>query len=346
MIDTRVPAIIRVTGSLDEDPSSKSGMVVAGRIDPASLRFLRVDEEYQRPLADRPDIYEAITQGVLVPPIDLGVRGAHFDEVEKDKVWEIRDPTYIIDGWQRVGTALRVVANDPDFVPRIFGTFHFGTDQNWEMHRFSQLNKNTRKVSPALHLKNMREKNEAVLTLYGLSNSTKDFPLFKRVQWGQNRHSTDLIPALQLAYVAWRLHAHHSAARGRGVDTIAESLLVAARAVGLQQFRENVVTFWEVLDSCWSIRTIQYWRIAPHIKSTFTSSLAKMLSDHTDFWQGNRLHVDADNRRKIGSFALDDPTVAAFAGSGGTAGLHLYTLLVQHMNKSRRTGRLRSRYEK
>lgn len=179
-INTRVQPFVRIiNASMDEDPSSPSAVVVNGRIDPASLRFLKVDNDYQRPLGERADIFDALKNGTVVPNIDVGVRGQDFDVDDGDIL--IKSPAYIIDGWQRVGTALHLLDNIPNHPLRIFATVHFGTDALWERHRFTELNKNVKKVSPNLHLRNMRDTNEAVLTLYGLSNNTKEFALYKRV---------------------------------------------------------------------------------------------------------------------------------------------------------------------
>ncbi|MDP3936710.1 MAG: hypothetical protein Q8R92_01085, partial [Deltaproteobacteria bacterium] len=185
VLDTRVKPVIRIiNGALDEDPDSPSAIILNGRIDPNTLRFLKVDSSYQRPLADRSDIFEAIKSGVVVPNIDIGVRGQDFTTDGDDFL--INSAAYIIDGWQRVGNAMRLLELMPNHPVRIFATVHFGTNDIWERHRFTELNKNIRKVSPNLHLRNMRDGNDAVLTLYGLSNNTREFQLYGKVSWSQN----------------------------------------------------------------------------------------------------------------------------------------------------------------
>lgn len=341
-LDTRVKPHVRIIGgTLDEDGDS---IIISGRIDPSTFRFLKVDKEYQRPLGNRGDIWTALKAGVVVPPIDIGVRGQDFESDGDDFV--IRSPAYIIDGWQRVGTALRILELNPETPIRIFGTVHFDTDNLWERHRFTELNKNVKKVSPNLHLRNMRDSNEAILTLFGLSNNTKDFVLYKKVSWSQNMHRNELMTALSLTKIAVRLHRHVGPSMGNTTMHNATAAATAAKEVSLQIFRKNTATFFSIIDDCWGIRAIEYRRAAPQIKGPFLQSVASIFSDHLDFWQSNDrvLHVPAGLRRKLASFPIRDPQVANLAGSGGAARTILREMIISHLNKGRRTGHLRSRY--
>lgn len=345
-LDTRVKPVVRIlNGALDEDEHSAGGIVLNGRIDPATLRFLKVDNNYQRPLAERPEIFDAIKSGTVVPNIDVGVRGQDFTTEGDD--FAINSPAYIIDGWQRVGNALRVLELIPDFPVRIFATVHFGTDELWERHRFTELNKNVKKVSPNLHLRNMRDGNEAVLTLYGLSNNTKDFPLYGKVCWSQNMRRGELMSAMQLAKVALRVHGHVAPLTHGSVITIADGLLKATKSVTLGHFRKNIHTYFSAINDCWGIHQIEFTHAAPQIKTTFMFQLARMFSLHVDFWDeaDRSLTITSDLRRKLSKFPINDPHVRSLAGTGGAAANILYDLLVSHMNSGKRTHRLRSRYE-
>lgn len=345
LLDTRVPPHVRIiNGSLDEDPTSPSAVVLHGRIDPSTLRFLKVDQTYQRPLGSRPDIYEALRAGVVVPSIEIGVRGQDFDCDGQDVI--IRSPAYIIDGWQRVGTALQLLEHAPTHNVRMFASIHFGTGDLWERHRFTELNKNIRKVSANLHLRNMRDSNDAVLTLYGLSHSTKDFPLLHKVSWAQNMERGALLSARALCKAAMRLHAHKTAISGGRTEDIAAVIERSAKAVTLANFRRNVSTFFSVIDECWGINSIEYRHSAPQLKTTFLIQLARMFSVHLDFWdETDRIfYVTADLRRKLAKFPIQDPHVKQLAATGGAAANILYDLLVSHMNSGKRTGRLRLRY--
>lgn len=339
-LDTRVKPVVRIiNGALDEDETGS--IILNGRIDPTTLRFLKVDNTYQRPLIDRADIFKALKDGVVVPNIDIGVRGRDFQSDGDDIL--IHEPAYIIDGWQRVGNAIRILEQIPDHPIRIFATVHFGTDDIWERHRFTELNKNVRKVSPNLHLRNMRDSNDAVLTLFGLSNNTREFVLFKKVCWSQNMKRGDLITAIQLTKVAMKLHGHLAGIASQNVEPLAASLLAAANKSTLANFRKNVATYFEVLDECWGVRSIEYRHVASHIKMQFMGQLARMFSNHIDFWDTSEriFFVPAELRRKLAKFPINDPHIKSLAGSA--AGLILYEHFVSHVNSGKRTGHLRAR---
>lgn len=343
-LDTRVRPVVRIlNGALDEDPSSPSAIILNGRIDPSTLRFLKVDSSYQRPLDDRSDIFEAIKAGVVVPNIDVGVRGQDFEADGDDFI--IKSPAYIIDGWQRVGNAMRLMELIQDHPIRIFATVHFGTDDLWERHRFTELNKNVRKVSPNLHMRNMRDSNEAVLTLFGLSHNDKNFAFYNKVSWSQNMKPGELISAVQLAKAAVVLHMHHGALNFGRVETIAAAMTREIKVLGLTNFRRNIVTFADVIEECWGIKSIELRKSSPQIKQTFLIELARFFSSHKDFWDaGSRIFfVAADHRRKLAKFPINDPHIKNLCGTGGAAANILADLLLKHMNSGKRT-HFQSRY--
>lgn len=343
-LDTRVPRVIRIfNGALDEDPET-GAIVLNGRLDPSTLRFLKVGP-YQRPLGDRKDIFEALKNGVTVPNIDIGVRGNTFATAGDD--YEIADDAYIIDGWQRVGTALRILENTPGAPIRMFATVHFGTNELSERHRFTELNRNTKRVATNLHLANMRDQNDAVATLYGLTFNQPDFPLYRKVSWGQNMARGELISATSLLKAALYLHAAKASLTAHGGEQTAANALVAAKKITLMQFRKNVVTLFQVIDECWPLAAIEYRRTAPQIKEGFLRSITRLFSGHLDFWNTSSsvFFVSSDHRRKLAKFPLNDPQVRTLAGAGGTASSILLDLMVRHMNSGRRTGHLRPRAE-
>lgn len=344
-LNTRVQPHVRIiNGALDESEQSSSGIILNGRIDPATLRFLKVDT-YQRPLGDRSDIFTALKEGLIVPNIEIGVRGQDFQTEGDDFI--IRSPAYIIDGWQRVGTALKLLEHIPSHPLRIFASLHFGSDEIWERHRFNALNKNVRRVSPNLHLKNVRDTNEAVLALYVLSTEDPTFPLFKKVSWSQNMQKGELASALGLCIITQLLHMHRAPVSGRSVDLVAAGLVTLLSRVTRPTLRRNVNTFFQLIDECWPFASIEYRHSAPQVKGPFLMEMARMLSRHPTFWEhnDNTLFVGVDDRRKLAKFPINDPKVVQLAGSGGQSRKMLYQLLVDHMNSGRRTQRLRSRFD-
>ena len=340
-MDTRVKPFVRIeNGSLDESLASPGDIVLRGRVSPATLRFLHVDMEYQRGLDDRAEIFQALKEGCVVPDIDIGVRGQDYYCDGDDFV--IRSPCYIIDGWQRVGTALRLLELVPDAEIRIGALLHFGTTQAWEAARFTALNNNSKRVSPSLHLRNLREQNPAVLTLYGLSENDGSSPLRGRVCWEQNMRREHLLPALQLAKTCLYLHRHVAPHNGVRAEAIAGGLQTAAARVGLRNFRQNCLTFFHVLEECFGVTSIEYKRAAPQIRGSFLLNLARLFSRHENFWDdaGLLLCVDSSWRRTLARFPMSDPHVVQLAGSGGPAMEILYDLMVKHMNSGKRTNRL------
>jgi len=345
-LNTKVQPHVRIiNGALDEDGDSSSGIVLNGRIDPSTLRFLKVDKEYQRELAERADIFDALKEGKIVPNIEIGVRGQDF--VTDGDDFLINSPAYIIDGWQRVGTALRLLDTVPEHRLRIFASIHFGTDQNWEAHRFTQLNKNVKRVSPNLHLRNMRDANNAVLTLFVLSNNERSFPLYKKVCWSQNMQRGQLISALILGTTSLTLHIHKGSMVTRSADGVASGLNRVVDNISLPVFRKNCHVFFSLINDCWPFSEIEYRHTATQLKISFLSETARMLSRHPAFWDADNcvLTVGADDRRKLAKFPINDPQVINLAGSGGKARNILYQLLIDHMNSGRRTQRLQSRFE-
>lgn len=343
-MNTRVPSVVRVIGgALYDDEESPSGIVLTGMIDRETLRFLRVDSNYQRPLGDREDIFSAIKDGTMLPPIEVGVRGQDYEMDGDDFV--IRSPAYVIDGWQRVGTALKILEMIPGHPIRFLGTFHFDTNDVWERHRFTDLNRNVRRVSSNLHLRNTRDGNEAILCLYKLSNNAADFALYKKIGWSQNMHRGELMPAMMMCRIARRLHGHLAALQGANLGKITDAMLVVTKTVGVDQFRKNVVVFFDVVDECWGLRDIEFRKSATQLKQAFLAVLARLFSSHLDFWDKSDkvFFVSTDARRKLAKFPLNDPHVKNLAGAGGPAMNILYEMLLKHMDSGKRIGHLRPR---
>lgn len=340
-LDTRVKPHVRVVNaSIDDDGDD---VIIQGRVDRDTLRFIKADASYQRDVQNRPELDEAISNGAVVPNLDLAVRALTFESVGADVV--ITDPVYAIDGWQRCNAVQRVLDRHPNKQIRVNATIHFGTSKKWEAKRFTELNKNVRKVSPNIHLRNIRADNPAVATLYGLCHNEPKFPLFQRVCWSQNMKRGELTTAILIAKAANRLHVPFAGRGATNVDGVVAALNRQAAAVKLDAFRKNVFTFWSTIDACWSLRDITMRNGATQLKATFISELARLFAFHTDFWDrsGRLLFLPTDIRRKLAKFPVDDPHIRQLAGSGGSAGNILQELLLKHMNSGRRTGHLQPR---
>lgn len=337
---------VRILNSaIDETPSGE--IVLRGVVDSSSLRLLKTDD-YQRevaPLSSQDSIMTALRTGQTLPDIELGMRGEQYKSLKGD-VHLLLDDVYIIDGLQRVSTAMHFLAINPENTVHLGAQIHFGTTKKWERERFRILNTLRSKVSPNVILRNKREESVAIAMLYKLCTEDRMFMLHTRVSWGQRMSRGELISALTLAKLVGLLHSHKAASRRNDIDDLVPALDKAVEIFGIQSVKENTKTFFDLIDECWGVRKIQYKEGAPHIKGTFLDVLARIVADHFDFWRQpdeRRLVVEATLRRKLALFPLYDPQVSNLASAGGKARDLLYLLMVDHINSGKRTKRLRPR---
>jgi hypothetical protein len=342
----RQHSVVRIqAAALDESEISGGSVVLRGRVASASLHRLLVDREYQRALGDRPDLDEAIRAGNVLPDVVLGCRGFDYDEDGADFL--LKEPTFIIDGWQRIGTARKILDQIPHLEIRIGCLVHFGTDQKFEREQFTKLNRGQKKVKSNHHLRNLRQESPGLLTLYGLSHNERGFPLRGRVCWEQNMARHHLITAMHLMKAAQYLHSHHVGISGMNCEELAKSVDLIAQKVGLQTLRHNMSTFFSIVDEAWGVSNIEYRSSAPHMKGQFLNVLARLFSRHPVFWANDDkiLKLDASTRSKLQSFQIRDPQVVQLAGSSGASKEILYQVLLNHINSGRREHRLVERAE-
>lgn len=333
-----------LSGALDETPEGH--IVLRGVVDPLSLSSLQIDD-YQRealPLSSLSSIIDALKEKETLPDIELGMRGQKY--FDKDGVFTLRDEVFIIDGQQRVNGGLQLLSSNPGLSVRIGATVHFGTTKEWERERFRILNTLRTKVSPNVLLRNKRDESTAVTMLYNLSNGDRSFVLNERVSWRQRMARGELMSALTFAKVIGILHAHKAPTKRTMIEELVPALDKAVDIVGIQNMRDNIRTFFDLLDECWGIKRIQYREGSPQVKGTFLAILALLVSDHHDFWRQSdekKLVIEASLRRKIALFPVNDPQVTNLASSGGKSREMLYMLLRDHVNSGKRSKRLRSR---
>lgn len=323
-------------------------IVLRGVISPDSLGHLKVDD-YQReeqPLTSLKGLIAAFAEGKRIPDIELGMRGERF--IERDGCFYLQDLVYIIDGLQRTTAAVHCMTNGSAPSPHLGCTLHFATTKEWERDRFQTLNSQRMKVSPNILLRNMRETSQSIEMCYNLCQDSS-FVLARRVSWGQRMNRGELLTARILLSVIMRLHRQFGGA-GK-VGNISEAVLSfdkTLKEVGRNTVRDNIKTFFELVDSAWGIRRVAYRETATYIKGSFLSVLAQMLSDHENFWKepnDKRLFIPAVHVKKIGQFPINDPHVAGLVsgGSMGDSNNLLYQYLLRHINSGKRTGRLRAR---
>ncbi len=330
--------------ALDELPNGN--IVLRGVLGPDSLKNLQV-ASYQRevsPLSSLQELVDAFRNGGRVPDIELGMRGQRFDSGEEG-TFILKDPVFIVDGLQRVSAALHLLGIDGVNPPHLGTMVHFSTTEAWERNRFRILNTSRAKVSPNVLLRNLEDEFSAVADLISLSGD-RSFVLGERVGWGQRMQRNQLITALAFLKAVGQLHAHLGGGRHNQYYDLARGVNGIRERIGRNRFRANIRRFFDIVDECWGIKRVVYKEGAAQLRTTFLLCLARLFSNHLDFWKGTEefdFFVEAPIIRKIAMFPLQDPEVSRLAGTSGKAREILYAMLVDHVNSGKRSRRLKPR---
>jgi hypothetical protein len=315
-------------------------LAVRGVLEPTTISEIQVPA-YQR---------EILTQGKIdglkralrssrVPEIDLGMRGSNLHD-DGEGAYVLLDDVYVIDGLQRKTAARQLVAEG--FMPHLGAIVHIDTTVDWERERFEALNVGQSSLSNNVMLKNLAGTCEGAKVLYDLTNSPS-FVLKDRVAWTQNMCRGDLITAITFFKVAGRLHSHLGPGKTEARTLARTGLGKIISNTGKQNFTSNVRDFFGFLEEAYGVRNVAYRKYATQLKASFLLALAGVLSDHENFWDGNRLAIPCDLKKKLATFPLSDQYVRELAGGSRTAILMLEDLLIRHLNANKRTRRLRDR---
>ncbi|HBD04997.1 TPA: hypothetical protein DCZ32_00900 [Candidatus Uhrbacteria bacterium] len=266
------------------------------------------------------------------------MRGEDF--VDRNGVYTLKNDCYIIDGLQRVTAAIKMLQKPDGKEPRLGAVVHFGTTEEWERERFRILNADRTKLSPNVLLRNFRQSVPAIDLLYHLSGE-QEFALKGRISWGQRMNRDHLTTALSVCKVISILHSGIMVGlRGHRLDEIVIGLQTVMSKIGRDKFRRNVITFFDVIDEAWGIRSVAFKEGTPHIRNTFLFTVATLLAKNSMFWEKDELTVPQEDRKRFRSFPLNDPNVRNLSGAGGRATHILYQLFVEHMNHGRRSRKL------
>lgn len=353
--DRDVVVIRLQNASLDD----KEGVIVAhGWLDIEAIEGLRVGD-YQREVIEfgrnmgrgnpnknngrKSPILKGLEQGARLPDIILGMRGQHF--TSRGSNFMLEDDCYIVDGLQRVSAMKAYAATNPELKQtlRIGAEVRFNTTRDLERDLFTALNTQRKAMSPNVLLRNARTEFTSVLTLYGLSKSEPKFALYGKVCWNQQMSRSEIVTAFNVIKAANALHSYFLPGLGRLTGQALNyppRLEQIVKKVRLPTFRDNMITFFDAIDEVWGIRGIKYTDMSPQIRATFMNTLGQLMADHENFWDGNKLVIDAAAKSKLRQFPITDPTIVRLAGAGTTAGILLYNYLRDHMNKSKRVNQL------
>ncbi len=324
-----------VCAALDE---RENEIILRGVIDADSLKYLQI-ADYQRdvsPQSKISNLMNAIRKGG-VPDIQLGCRGGSF--FERDDAFYIQDDVFIIDGLQRRTAAMKLI--EKGLVPHIGVTIYFNTTEKMERERFRILNVTSIKLSPNVLLRNARHDSPIIASFYQLCLSSQ-FALQRRVCWSQSMKRGELLTAMILLKTSGELHRRFGPNLAcRRQDLLILALDRLAARVGRTTVITNVREYFDAITEAFKINEVVYREIAPALRHGFLLSLANVFSRHEDFWQDAQFVVSKDLRRKLSTFPITDPQVAAMcAASGSTVGI-LTGLIVNHFNSGKRTKRLR-----
>lgn len=324
----------------------KETLIIRGIIDPRDgLDKIKV-APYQREIlpGSKAKSLAAAFRTSTVPDIELGMRGdkyrVHQDENTAGETFFLQNDVYVIDGLQRITAARLVRESDPEEMPRVGALIHINTTEEWETARFRILNQERSKLSANVLLRNLRKKSDSIEMLHKLSTGDETFVLHERVQWRQRMLRHDLISAMVMTQTVGFLHSRFGPGRGVSPDDLASTLDKTMGIVGRTTMRDNVKTFFDLLDECFGLRRVVYTHGAVVVRRSFMLVLAEIFTRHSNFWRGHRLFVEKELKHKIAKFPINDPEVIRLASSGGTARELLYQLMIKHINSGKRTKRL------
>jgi hypothetical protein len=301
-------------------------------------------DDYQRervPISSKSSLVNALKKiSNNVPDVVLGCRGGNISG--KADVTYIKDPTYVIDGLQRISAALHLIDTGIKLDPRLGCAVHFNTTAESEADLFRILNTTRIKLSPNILLRNLRGSNAAIAMLYKMSTEDEDFVLYDRVCWKQMMKRNDLLTALMLMKTTGQLHSSFGPGISTHIPEATSGLLTTMRSFTKRDtMRDNVKEFFAVVDEIWGIREVAFREKSTHLRGGFLFALALTFARHKNFWdEHRRLIVPPDIRKKLGTFPIQDPTVIQLASSGTTVKTMLLNMLVEHLNSSKRTRRL------
>lgn len=350
---TNAPTIKLIKGSLDEkDNGEIIGLGFLSIEDVVADNLLRWDTYQRGVLSNAQKLDAALKAGSTFPAVTLGLRGQNFDTKGDNLI--IAAPLWIIDGLQRISATRRFAASEPTLASKIKTSveLRFNTDYTIEKQLFHDLNAGRIGISPNVHLFNIRDKYKAVASVYGFYNETSS-PLHGRIQWGQRVGTGEIISAMTVVRVILGLYKHVSTraftkdnivaggashVEGQGIWLENKSKSIG----GLGPFRENLHTFFEVVDGAWGLRNVEHNTGRPYLRMAFLIGLATMFSEHKDFWKGNKLVVDRFVRERLKSFPFDRDDIAMMVkGAAGSGASYAWAdMLTKHINRGRSTHKL------
>jgi hypothetical protein len=353
---------ILVIGDLEEDDQGE--VIIRGHIMKEAINLLQVGP-YQRAAGFSPaktkKLMKVIEAGKIrqFPDVILGMRGHEWETVRTNSGGQgiaLRDPVFIVDGLQRVWAWKRVTEENPTKIYSLGAKIYINTTQEKEAVMFRELNTGHTAMAPSVILRNEKEISRVAAMLFGLSHQ-EDFALCERVAWDQvlsHSQGGELIRGATLLHILRAIHSHkfQGDPGGRHSGGILANLASTDNQIdniGLMEARQNLITFFNVVDEAWGIRNLTTNRSYPQLLWGWLNTLARVFSDHTDFWKNEdtRLYVPTYAIKNLKS-KIDPGDKAIYDLAKGTISDReiLYAQIVKRINQKGLNNRAEAAREK
>jgi hypothetical protein len=346
--------IIKPGNLVDHEHLGVVRVVLRGDLDLASsMNHLQGDWYQRKDGFSTSKLRKMINQlmaGAEFPDIILGMRGHKYDVLKGDAVL-LHDPVYIIDGLQRWSAAMQALRENPKTHIRLGAKMYFDTDVEFERTMFRELNTTQTAMSANVILRNEKDANRLAGSFYNLANSNSNFAAYRRVCWDQTPsrgEGGDLITGMMLLNLTIEVHRHLIGTIG--TNYVLDRLRLTEQkidTVGLMQNRANLIAFFDFIDNIWGVRTPGLIRTkAPWLQGGWLLTIAKVLSDHEEFWHEKELFISLPMAREFKKIDPLDPENRRLSGGNQNGRILLYQMMINQLNKGRSTRRLVDRYMK
>lgn len=283
-------AEVKVYNAVLEDDKDTGQIVLRGTLDQDSLKYIKLDW-YQREQGFSTSHTQQIVgayfqnQTATVEDITLGMRGERHRG--KGTNYVLLDPIYCINGGQRLFAAALAMKDRSDVKIALGFKLYFNTNEKFENDLFCKLGTTAVRIHSSVLLRNKKKESRAAAILVRLNNNPK-FALNDKVSWDQRKSRHQLMTGKTLAHIVGILHSHKGASLKSNKNyELLDGLDNLVGKIGPEDFENNVIKFFDVIDNCWPIRNLAGdGAPRPHLRHMFLTTLARLFSAYSDFWDG------------------------------------------------------------
>ena len=343
--------MIKLRSTLVTDSDGRR--IIRGELDMSTILSLRIDW-YQRGTINKAKLTKlkkASFVGAEFPDIIIGVRGSDF-QIDNGGGATILSDAYIVDGLQRWTATCLALEEAPSCPAHLGAKAFIPTDSAFERELFRKMNTGHTAMGASVMLRNEKEESRVAATLVGLSENEKKFALYRRIAWKQEADKTvdgDLVRGIVLLRVLGVLHHHlwHTAPIHSQVLALLAMIDRNIDVVGLQQARENLITFFDTIDEAWGIRDTIVRFGTTWLHDVWLRICARLFSDHREFWRSDdtEFFVPKALLRDLKRVHPNDPELVALLRGGKMQRELLYQTILNTLNFGKSHNRLVNRYD-